>query len=144
MAPKCLKMSPNSSKLLSIHHCFEPPFLSLGGLFSTGATLSSFCIISFSSILLVRTRPALYEKKPAYMFKINKFIFRPHLDMSLGVFGLPEKTNKNESWHKTDCCIVLSDFWKEVWNGIYQQFLAATGAVVSQWTRSWILKEIFL
>ena len=51
-------------------------------------------IISFSSIHVVRTRPALYKKKPVYMFEMNKIIFRPHLD--IGVFGLPGK-NKNKS-----------------------------------------------
>ena len=50
--------------------------------------------ISFSSIHLLKTRPALYKNKPACMFEMNKIIFRPHLDMSRGVFGLPGK-NKN-------------------------------------------------
>ena len=53
-------------------------------------------ITSFFSIYLGRTRPALYKKKPEYMFEMNKIIFRPNLDMSSGVFGLPDK-NKNES-----------------------------------------------
>ena len=52
-------------------------------------------IISFSSIHLVITRPALYKKKPTCRFEINEIIFRPYFDMSRGVFGLPGK-NKNE------------------------------------------------
>ena len=39
-------------------------------------------IISFFSIHLVRTRPALYKKKSSYMFEMNKITFRPHLDTS--------------------------------------------------------------
>ena len=51
------------------HHCFGPPFLSVGSLLSTGGTMSSFflplCrvgvnIISFSRLHLLETRPALY------------------------------------------------------------------------------------
>ena len=87
------------------------------GLLSTGATLSSFYILLelglqlhlFSSIHVVTTKPALYKKKPPYMFEINKIMFRPNLDMSRGIFGLPGR-NKKESLHKTDCCNVLSDF----------------------------------
>ena len=53
-------------------------------------------IVSFSSIHLVISRPALYIKKPSCMFEMNITIFRPHLDMSRGVFGLPGK-DENES-----------------------------------------------
>ena len=49
-------------------------------------------ITSFSSIHEVTTRPALNKKKPPYMFEINKIMFRPNLDKSRGVFGLPGKT----------------------------------------------------
>ena len=41
--------------------------------------------------------------------KGTKF-FRPHLDTSRDVFGLPGENN-DESWNKTDCCNVLSYFW---------------------------------
>ena len=85
--------------LLHKPHCFGAPFLSLGALLSTGATLSSFYLFVelglllylFSSIHLVITRPAMYKKKPACMLEMNKIIFRPHLDMSKGVCGLPSK-----------------------------------------------------
>ena len=53
----------------------------------------------------MRTSPALYEKKPAYMLEI---IFRPHLDMSRVVFGLPGK-NKNETanyWARHICFLL--------------------------------------
>ena len=42
---------------------------------------------------LVITTPALYKKKPECMFERKKIIFRSHLDMSRGVFGLPGKSN---------------------------------------------------
>ena len=89
-----------------------------------------FTIIFFSNILLVRIRPTLYKKKPAYMFEMNKIILKPHLDMSRGVFGFPGK-NKNESRHKTVvmCCQIVE-----------RKSLAASGAE-GQWTRSGILKK---
>ena len=85
---------------------FVREILIIGGLLSTEATLSSFYLflelgllnISFSSIYLVRTRPALYEKKPAYIFKTNIIIFRLHLNMTrLEAFSGFLAKNKNES-----------------------------------------------
>ena len=55
-----------------------------------------------------QTSSILKETKKQVWNKQN--YFRPHLDMSRGVFGLPG-TNKNESLHKTDCCNVLSNLW---------------------------------
>ena len=79
-----------------------------------GFFLLSFCrdgvtIISFSSIHLVITRPALYKKKPAYMFEINNIIFRPHLDMYRGVFGLPGKNKMKANTKLTVvmCCQIF-------------------------------------
>ena len=48
-------------------------------------------VTSFFSTHLVRNRPALYQKKPPYMFEIAKNIFSPHLDMPRGVFGLSDR-----------------------------------------------------
>ena len=42
------------------------------------------------------------------MFEINYIIIRLHLDMFIVICGLPDQY-KNESWHKTDCCYVVSD-----------------------------------
>ena len=47
------------------HNWIGPPFLSVEGLLSTRATLSSF-------YLLVEFRHALYKKKPPYMFEMNQ------------------------------------------------------------------------
>ena len=44
------------------------------------------------------------------MFEMNLIIIRPHLDVFIDVCGFPDK-NKIEGWHKTDCWIVVSDFW---------------------------------
>ena len=55
---------------------------------------------------MVPTRPALFKKKPPYMFEIIKTNYRPNLDMSRGVFGLPGR-NKNEFYTKLTvvmCC----------------------------------------
>ena len=61
------------------HHCFRAPFLSLGALLSTGATLPSFYLLVELGLLLYlfpvffwQTRPALCKKKPACMFEIYK------------------------------------------------------------------------
>ena len=40
-------------------------------------------------------------------------MFRPHLNMFIGVWGVPD-WNQNESWHKIDYCDVVSDFWLKV------------------------------
>ena len=69
------------------------------GLLSTGPTPSSFVplgrdrvtITSFSGIQVVRTRPALYKKTQHYMFDINTFVFRTHLDIFIDVSGLPHR-----------------------------------------------------
>ena len=42
------------------------------------------------------------------MFEMNKIMFRPHLDMSGGVFGLPGKT-KIKAYTKLTAVNVLSD-----------------------------------
>ena len=73
--------------------------------------------IIFFQHTLDETRPALYKKKPPYMFEMKKNMFRPHLDMFWGVIGLPGK-DPNESLHKTDCCNVLLDLWEEVCSAI--------------------------
>ena len=39
---------------------------------------------------------------------MNKIMFRPHLDMSRGIFKLPGK-NKNESLNKTDCPMQMAE-----------------------------------
>ena len=102
----CTALHHTELKYNSVHYTalhsplFWAPFLIIGRYVinrSYPVQFLLFCrvgvpIISFSSIHLVRTRPALYEKKPAYMFEMNKIIFRPHLDMSRGIFGLPGKT----------------------------------------------------
>ena len=61
----------------------------------------------FSSMQMLGTRPDVYKKKFQYRFEMNWIIFRTHLDTCRGIFGLPGENN-NESWHKTDCCNVLS------------------------------------
>ena len=86
------------------------------GSLSTGANPSRFYILVelglplhlFSGIHVVTIRPALYKKKPPYMFEMNKTMLRPNLDMPRGFFWFPGR-NKNESLHKTDCSNVLSD-----------------------------------
>ena len=44
------------------------------------------------------------------MFEITLIMFIPHLDMFIDGCGLPDE-NKNESWLKTDCRNMVSDFW---------------------------------
>ena len=74
------------------------------------------------------------------MFEMNLIMFMNLYDMFIDVSGLPDK-NKNESWHKTDCRKVVSDFWI----GSLQRHLAAfSAAAVGLWTRSRILKVFFL
>ena len=51
-------------------------------------------IISLSGRNVVTTRPAVYKKKPPYMFEMNKIMLRPNLDISRGIFGLSGR-NKN-------------------------------------------------
>ena len=77
----------------------------------------------FSSIHLVRTRLDLYNKKPAYMFKMNKIIFRLHLDMSRGVFWLPGKKKADTKLTVVMCCQIFdkkslasssSVFWRRL------------------------------
>ena len=55
-------------------------------------------------------RPATYIKSSHKSFEINKVMFRPHSNAFIGVWGIPDK-NKSGSWHKTDYCIVVSDFF---------------------------------
>ena len=71
------------------------------------------------------------------MFEIDKIMFRPNLGMSREVFGLPGR-NKSESLHKTDCCNVLSDFFRRSVAPSSGDFFPATVAAVGLWTRSGI------
>ena len=43
------------------------------------------------------------------MFEMNLVMFRPYLDVFIHISRLPVQY-KNESWHKTDCRNVVSDF----------------------------------
>jgi hypothetical protein len=51
----------------------------------------------FSIIHLRLNRPSIYTKSNT-----------PNSDQFRGIWGPPSE-NKNKSWHKTDCCNVLSD-----------------------------------
>ena len=63
----------------------------------------------FSNIHLRFTRPSVYKKSRQYVFEKNMVMFTPNSDQFRGIWGPPSE-NKNESWHKTDCCNVLSDY----------------------------------
>ena len=54
------------------------------------------------------TRPATYKKSKQWCFEKNRVMFRPHFDPFMGIWGIPDQ-HKNESLHKNDCCIVLSE-----------------------------------
>ena len=53
---------------------------------------------------------AYYKKSSDSSFEEEKklFLFRPNLNMFIDVWDSLDE-NKDESWHKTDCCNVLSD-----------------------------------
>jgi hypothetical protein len=52
----------------------------------------------------VTTRPALYKKKPPYMFEMNTIMFRPNLDPPRAVLGFLVET-------KIKACTKLGDSW---------------------------------
>ena len=51
------------------------------------------------------------------MFEMNFIMFKPHLNVFIELCGLTDQY-KNLSWHKTDCCNVVSDFSYEVYSAI--------------------------
>ena len=63
----------------------------------------------FFNMLLRFTRPSVSKKSRQYFFEKNMFMFTPNSYQFWGIWGPPSE-NKNESWHKTDCCNVLSDY----------------------------------
>ena len=64
----------------------------------------------FSNIHLRLTRPSVLKKSKQYVFEKNMVMFTPNSDQFRGIWGPPSE-NKNESWHKTDRCNVLSECW---------------------------------
>ena len=57
-------------------------------------------ITCFSNINVILTTPASYKRSKQYVLKKeHSYVYTPFR----GAWGLPSQ-NKNESWHKTDCC----------------------------------------
>ena len=71
----------------------------------------------FSNIQIRITRPSVYKKSRQYVFEKNMVMFTPNSDQFRGIWGPPSE-NKNESWHKTDCYNVLSDYCQEAHSAI--------------------------
>ena len=68
-------------------------------------------------------------------------MFRHLLDTFIGGWEVPGQ-NKNESWHKIDCCNVASYFLLEDHSTIYRPFQPAAGAVSGLWTKPQTAGEI--
>jgi hypothetical protein len=83
-------------QIISRSHLFQASILVGGGSVINGAYPIWFLslvrdwvtITSFSSILVVRTSPVLYQKAPPEMFKKIKYIFWFHLDIFIEVCRL--------------------------------------------------------
>ena len=101
-----LIVDPPYNNSTPMHSCRSPsPFI------STQITWGWYVEVRFAQHVINQTLYLLdqvgIKKSIQHTFENNSNRFRTNFDPFTGVFRLPSENN-NESWHKTECCNVLS------------------------------------